>query len=116
MPKKYQFELPFDQGLEKFIKKTYPEIREYRTISKSLDARGAPRGKKPIYHYIIDALILDDDRFPTPQAFHQLKALNKKPIIIGAGPGGLFCSVRLAEYGIPSIILERGDEANNRML
>ena len=116
MPKKYQFELPFDQGLEKFIKKTYPEIREYRTISKSLDARGAPRGKKPIYHYIIDALISDDDRFPTPQAFPQLKALNKKPIIIGAGPGGLFCAVRLAEYGIPSIILERGDEANKRML
>lgn len=116
MPKKYQFELPFDQGLEKFVKKTYPEIREYRTISKSLDARGAPRGKKPIYHYIIEALISEGDAFHVPEAFPQLNPLSKKPIIIGAGPGGLFCAVRLAEYGIPSIILERGDEAGKRML
>lgn len=116
MAKKYQFQLPFDVELETYVKKTYPEIREYRTISKSLDARGAPRGKKPIYHYILDALVSPDDEFPRPETFPKLKALAKKPIIIGAGPGGLFCAVRLAEYGIPSIVLERGDEASKRML
>lgn len=116
MPKKYQFELPYDVDLEKHVKKVYPEIREYRTISKSLDARGAPRGKKPIFHYILDALVSDNDRFPGHETFPQLKALSKKPIIIGAGPGGLFCAVRLAEYGIPSIVIERGDEAGKRML
>lgn len=116
MPKKYQFELPFDVDLEKFVKKTYPEIREFRTISKSLDARGAPRGKKPIFHYILDALVTPDDKFPTPEKFPKLKPLAKPPIIIGAGPGGLFCAVRLAEYGIPSILIERGDEATKRML
>src|SRR6476661_5694777 len=100
MPKKYQFELPFDVDLEKFVKKTYPEIREFRTISKSLDARGAPRGKKPIYHYILDALVTKDDVFSQPAKFPKLPELKKKPIIIGAGPGGLFCAVRLAEYGI----------------
>lgn len=116
MPKKYQFELPYDVELDVFIKKTYPEIREYRTISKSLDARGAPRGKKPIFHYILDALISAEDKFSSAQEFPQLKPLKQKPIIIGAGPGGLFCAVRLAEYGIPSIIIERGDEARKRML
>ncbi|WP_408095417.1 NAD(P)/FAD-dependent oxidoreductase [Peredibacter sp. HCB2-198] len=116
MPKKYQFELPFDVDLEKFVKKTYPEIREFRTISKSLDARGAPRGKKPIFHYILDALVTADDKYPEAEQFPKLKQLKQKPIIIGAGPGGLFCAVRLAEYGIPSIVIERGDEASKRML
>ncbi len=116
MPKKYQFELPFDVALEKFVKKTYPEIREYRTISKSLDARGAPRGKKPIYHYILDALITADDKFAGPEQFPRLSGLKSKPIIIGAGPGGLFCAVRLAEYGIQSLVIERGDDASKRML
>ena len=116
MPKKYQFELSFDQDLESYVKKKFPEIREYRTISKSLDARGAPRGKKPIYLYILDALISKDDKYPTHESFQQFGPLKQRPIIIGAGPGGLFCAVRLAEYGIPSLVIERGDEASKRML
>ena len=116
MSKKYQFQLPFDVELDRHIKKTYPEIRDYRTVSKSLDARGAPRGKKPVYLYIVDALISKDDQYATSESFTQYQPLKNKPIIIGAGPGGLFCAVRLAEHGIPSIILERGDSANKRML
>jgi uncharacterized FAD-dependent dehydrogenase len=116
MPKKYQFELPFDVDLDRHVKKVYPEIREYRTVSKSLDARGAPRGKKPVYHYILDALISPDDKFTEKEKFARFKALKKRPIIVGAGPGGLFCAVRLAEHGIPSILIERGDEASKRML
>jgi uncharacterized protein len=116
MPKKYQFELPFDVDLDQHVKKIYPEIREFRTISKSLDARGAPRGKKPTFHYILEALISDEDKFSSREKFPQFSALSKKPIIVGAGPGGLFCAVRLAEHGIPSIVIERGDEAQKRML
>jgi uncharacterized FAD-dependent dehydrogenase len=116
MPKKYQFQLPFDVEVEKYVSKTYPEIRSFRTVSKSLDARGAPKGKKPVYHYILDALISADDTFPNPEKFPNFRPLNQKPIIIGAGPGGLFCAVRLAEYGIPCVVIERGDEASKRML
>lgn len=116
MAKKYQFQLPFDEELYAYVKKTYPEIREYRTISQSLDARGAPRGKKPVFHYILDALVTPEDRFSGPEKFPLKGPLKNRPIIIGAGPGGLFCAVRLAEYGIPSIIIERGDEASKRML
>lgn len=116
MAKKYQFQLPFDVELDAYVKKTYPEIREYRTISQSLDARGAPRGKKPVFHYILDALVTPEDKFSEPEKFPHRGPLKNRPIIIGAGPGGLFCAVRLAEYGIPSIIIERGDEASKRML
>lgn len=116
MPKKYQFELPFDVDLDAHVKRKLPEIREYRTISKSLDARGAPRGKKPIFLYILEALTSPTDAFTTPESFTKFTPLKSKPIIIGAGPGGLFCAVRLAEHGIPSIVIERGDEAGKRML
>lgn len=116
MPKKYQFQLPFDVDLDKYVKKEFPEIREFRTISKSLDARGAPKGKRPVFHYILDALISEQDKFPRPEVFTKIGPLPSRPIIIGAGPGGLFCAVRLAEYGVPSIIIERGDEASKRML
>lgn len=116
MTKKYQFELPFDADVESYLKKAHPEIRDYRTLSKSLDARGAPRGKRPSFHYIIEALVTSDDQYESAEVFPQLPPLKNKPLIIGAGPGGLFCAVRLAEYGIPSIVLERGDEANKRML
>jgi uncharacterized FAD-dependent dehydrogenase len=116
MPKKYEFQLPFDVDLENYVEKTYPEILSFRTISKSLDARGAPRGKKPVYHYILDALIGPQDVYSSPEEFPKLSPLKNKPIIIGAGPGGLFCAVRLAEYGIPSIVIERGEEASKRML
>ncbi len=116
MPKKYQFQLPFDVDLDDHVKLTYPEIREYRTISKSLDARGAPRGKKPIYHYTLEALTSREDRYASASTFPKHKNLKTRPIIIGAGPGGLFCGVRLAEYGIPSLIIERGDDASKRML
>lgn len=116
MPKKYQFQLPFDVDLDKYVAGTYPEIRSFRTISKSLDARGAPRGKKPTFLYILDALVTETDFFPGPELFPKLSPLKQRPIIIGAGPGGLFCAVRLAEYGIPSLLIERGDEASKRML
>ena len=116
MSKKYQFQLPFDVELDSYVKKTYPEILEYRTISKSLDARGAPRGKKPVYLYIIDALTANDTTYAQAEKLTEYQPLRNKPIIIGAGPGGLFCAVRLAEHGVPSIILERGDSANKRML
>ena len=116
MPKKYQFQLPFDVDADKHIKKSYPEIQEYRIISQSLDARGAPRGRKPIFTYIVEGLTSKDDQYSIREEFEKLSALKHKPIIIGAGPAGLFCAVRLAEYGIPSIIIERGDQATKRML
>jgi len=116
MSKKFQFELPFDADVDSHIRQNFPEIREFRVISKSLDARGAPRGRRPSFHYIIDALVSDGDIYERPEIFEKVSPFASRPIIIGAGPGGLFCAVRLAEHGIPSIVLERGDEASKRML
>jgi uncharacterized protein len=37
-----------------------------------------------------------------------------RPIVVGAGPAGLFAALRLAEAGAPAILLERGDPVESR--
>ena len=116
MSEKLQFKLDFDQDLTSYMGSKYPEIVDYRILSKSLDARGAPRGKKPVFHYIIEAIKSGEKFSKLSEEFTQNKNIKQKPIIIGAGPGGLFAALRFAEYGVPTVVIERGDEAGKRML
>lgn len=116
MAKKLQFKLPFDVDVKAYLSSKYPEVVDYRILSKSLDARGAPRGKKPDFLYNLE-VIAEGEEFTEPkEEFKQLAHFAKKPVFVGAGPASLFGALRLAEYGIPSIIIERGDEAKRRML
>ena len=41
-------------------------------------------------------------------------ALNESPVIIGAGPAGLFCAYMLAKAGFRPILLERGEAVEER--
>jgi len=111
-----QLRLPFDTDLKVYLAKNHPEVSDFRIISQSLDARGAPRGKKPIYLYTIETIKVGESFSDHREELPKLSPLTKKPIFIGAGPAGLFGALRLAEYGIPSIIIERGAVANKRML
>ncbi|MCO4753937.1 MAG: NAD(P)/FAD-dependent oxidoreductase [Bacteriovoracaceae bacterium] len=116
MPKTIQFKLDFDQDLEGYFKTKFPEFKEYRILSKSLDARGAPRGKKPVYHFILEA-IKDGEAFSKfTESESSITRPEKRPIFIGAGPAGLFGALRLVEKGVPCIVIERGEEAHKRML
>jgi uncharacterized FAD-dependent dehydrogenase len=42
-------------------------------------------------------------------------AANKRIIIVGTGPAGLFAALRLAEYGLAPIVLERGRSVAERV-
>lgn len=116
MAKKLQFKLSFDVNVDDYLKSKYPEVIDYRILSKSLDARGAPRGKKPVFHYQLDVIVSGESFDDEKEVFEQIEAFDRPPIFVGAGPASLFGALRLAEYGIPSIIIERGDEARKRML
>ncbi len=116
MTKKIQFTLDFNEDVEAYLEAHYPQMQDYRILNQALDARGAQRGKVPRYTYNVE-LINQGERFEAQQeTFSELGAFKNPPIIIGAGPGGLFCALRLADYGVPSIVIERGDRAHNRML
>ncbi|NOY27603.1 MAG: FAD-binding protein [Oligoflexia bacterium] len=39
---------------------------------------------------------------------------DQRPIVVGAGPGGLFAALRLGEAGAPVVLLERGEPVERR--
>ncbi|MCO4795158.1 MAG: hypothetical protein KC493_15685 [Bacteriovoracaceae bacterium] len=109
------FHLDFEQSLDDYIKDEYPDVVDYRILSSSLDARKANRGKRPRYQYRIEMISSGEIFTPFSEKFVDLGSLPQKPIIIGAGPAGLFCALRFVEYGIPCTVIERGSRAHERM-
>ncbi len=116
MSRRLSFSLPFDADLDEYLRQEIPDHVDYRVINQSLDARNANRGRKPVNQWTVE-VIKKEERFAAfTQEFPNLGPLKKKPIIVGAGPAGLFCALRFAEYGVPSIIIERGERSHKRML
>jgi len=116
MGQKIQFTLAFDESLEAYLQSQYPDMIDFHILSESLDARGASLGKKPKIHYQVELGLTNSPLGVSEEKFPNLGPLSGNlPIIIGSGPAGLFCALRLSEYSIPSLILERGVAASERM-
>ncbi len=84
---------------------------KFTILKRSIDARG----KNP--HYLLRVLIAkkNDIIADTPKShFKPLPTSAKKVIIVGAGPAGYFCALKLIEHGIKPVILERGKDVNAR--
>lgn len=127
-----QLKLPVGHTKEELKEKLLKELRlspenllHYEIRRQSIDAR-----KKPIqYVYAIDVQVKEEERVlkraKNPKAArvevhaYELpkpgtKALNRRPVIIGSGPAGLFCGLMLAKAGYQPLILERGKPALER--
>ena len=101
------------------------EIADVRILRRSLDAR-----KKPqlFYVYSLGVSLRDGARIPgrirrTLHDFQQTEyrffsagreVLKERPVVVGAGPAGLFCAYLLAEAGYRPLILERGEAVEER--
>lgn len=100
------------------------DIEDYKINKKSIDAR-----KKPdlFYVYELDLVVKDEESIlkhnknirKTPKENYKFeilgsKKLNHRPIIVGSGPCGLFCSYFLAEAGYNPLIVERGEKIEDR--
>lgn len=115
MTQRINITLDFDQDVSLYLRQEYPEVKDWRIVSKSLDARNANKGRKPKVALGIE-LVKEGEHFtPFDGATPDLGPFKSKPIIIGSGPAGLFCALRLADHGVPSIILERGGPSHERM-
>ena len=103
------------------------EIRQFRILRKSLDIRD----KRRLEHVFTAAVELADEhailrrgsienitpywheRFELPEPGPA--TLRHPPVIIGAGPAGLFAAYLLAEQGYDPIVLERGQPVRQRV-
>lgn len=101
-------------------------LLQFRILRKGVDARKKPR---VVLVYTVSFCLADEAGFwnrhqgspnleqlpaETPQIF--AKRSSTDPIVIvGMGPAGLFCALRLAAYGIPVTILERGKPVEERV-
>jgi len=86
-------------------------VGEVRVIRRSLDARG----KEILYRYKVEGYLTTEkfnDRFAIPNYKYVEKG--RPVIVVGAGPAGLFASLKLLERGFKPIILERGKDVHKR--
>ncbi len=95
-------------------------------VKKSLDARARP----PLWRATVRAQIAGervpaapgvrawterDEQRRSGVAPAPKQSWKNRPIIVGAGPAGLFCALRLAEAGAPAILIERGGPVEHRI-
>ena len=61
-----------------------------------------------------NASLIEREQKQKNVSLNNIKENNKKPVIIGAGPAGLFCALTLIENGIKPIIIEQGKTVEER--
>ena len=87
-------------------------VSGYTILKRSIDARG----RQPYINLSIEAFI-NEPYYSRQKAIIQFPTVshkNKRVIIVGAGPSGLFAALQLIEKGIQPIIIERGKDVKSR--
>lgn len=87
-------------------------VSGYTILKQSIDARG----RQPRVQLTLTAFIGETApaRSLQPFAFRDVRKAEKKVLIAGAGPAGLFAALLLLEKGIQPILLERGKDVRSR--
>lgn len=96
-----------ESELFKRAKKRMPDLKTFRIVKKSLDARNKAELK---WVYSVEFSNEHTGLMPAPE-----KIKNPPEVaVIGSGPAGLFCAVRLIEHGFKPVIIERGKDVDAR--
>ena len=105
---KLPIERPESDLLSIVKKKCGAPVKYFKIIKKSLDARD----KRNIFWMYTVAYSSSPEIEDKPD-FAKIKS-NKKVAVIGSGPAGLFCAVRLIQHGFKPVIIERGERVEER--
>lgn len=114
------------EKIAKTLKIKVTDIKSYTIRKRSIDAR---RKNEVNYIYCVDVTVSSEhkvynraknpkvtlcqkERYCFPESGSE--QLNYRPVIIGAGPAGLFCGYLLAEHGYAPLIIERGQTVEER--
>lgn len=107
---KLPIERPESALLDIARKRLGAPVKYFKIIKKSLDARD----KRNIFWLYTIAFSASPEREDKPQ-FEKVKG-EHKIAVIGSGPAGLFCAVRLVQHGFKPVIIERGEKVEERRL
>ena len=86
-------------------------IKAVRTLKRSIDARQRTIFVNLTVRLYINELPTDDEYVET---YYPMVDEGPEVIVVGAGPGGLFASLRLIELGCRPIVVERGKDVHTR--
>ncbi len=98
------------ETLSKNLKVGRDQIKDFKILKRSIDARS----RKVVYRMQVRAFI-NEDYLPEEISFKYPKiGDDKKVIIVGAGPAGLFAALQCIENGLKPIVVERGKDVKQR--
>ncbi len=114
-----------EKKLAKALRISAEEILEYRIFKRSLDAR---KKENIHYVYVVDVEVKNEKRIleknrdknisKTPDLSYKLpkggELPQKRPLVVGFGPAGMFAGLLLAEMGLCPLVLERGGDVESR--
>lgn len=102
----------------KKLKVNQHDIKDVTIHKMSIDARS-----KKMFAYVYDldvtidnenkyvgkdVILVENEDYVLPRMGNNI--LSNRPIVVGAGPAGLFCTYMLAKYGYKPILIERGEK------
>lgn len=94
------------------------DVVSWKIYKKSIDARDKD---DVFYNYSIDiesAKKIRDAKIIKNENIELINVVNRKssvrPVIVGAGPAGIFCALTLVQNGIKPIIIEQGNKVEER--
>jgi hypothetical protein len=108
-PDKINDKAELNSAAVKILKRSPEEISAVIVKKRSIDAR-----KSPVFRLICDIYVNEQPAGTENKISYRPVKDDKKVLIIGFGPAGMFASLRLIELGIKPVIFERGKDVQAR--
>lgn len=98
------------ESLAKALNVSPTQIKHFKILKRSIDARS----RKVAYRMQVRAFIDEEYTAEENRLTYTKVSDDKKVIIVGAGPAGLFAALQCIENGLKPIVVERGKDVKQR--
>ena len=116
-----------EDKIAKTLKIPKEQILHYDIAKRSIDAR---KKNEILYNYSIEVEVANEKKIVdlcknqnvvlTKKTVYQTikdgtQSMKHRPVVVGTGPAGIFCALKLAEDGFKPIVIERGEDVDKRV-